>query len=83
MEGPEVARGRMVNRRAFIASITALLFVTRAVAEEEIVYFNTNSRKYHCATCKALRTCTHCVEMTLSKARLKGTPCKICGGSCR
>lgn len=75
-----------VYRRAFLASLVTLLVgkgSSAALPAEETVYFNTNSHKYHCATCKSLRTCTHCVKMPLSQAKARGTACKICGGSCR
>ena len=74
-----------MNRRAFLASIAAAAIAVAtegSVSAEEMVYFNTRSRKYHCATCRALRTCTHCVEMALSKAKISGDACKLCGGSC-
>lgn len=79
-----------MERRVFIAGLVALWAApvgatpSESAAEiaEEFVYFNTNSLKYHCRTCRALKTCTHCVEMEISKARKTGVACKICGGSC-
>ena len=51
---------------------------------DEMVAFNTSSHKYHCASCRSARQCTrNCVSIPLSQARQRGTPCSICGGSCR
>jgi len=49
----------------------------------ELVEFNTSNGKYHCASCQwALRCTRNCVKIPLSEARARGTPCKVCGGSC-
>ena len=51
---------------------------------DEMVAFNTSSHKYHCANCRSARQCTrNCISIPLSQARRRGTPCSICGGSCR
>jgi len=51
---------------------------------DEMVAFNTSSHKYHCASCRSARQCTrNCISIPLSQARQRGTPCSICGGSCR
>ena len=80
-----------MRRRAFLAACIALFTLqlhasplahAREAVAEEIVYFNTNSLKFHCRTCRALKTCTHCVEMPISEAKKKGVACKICGGTC-
>lgn len=53
-------------------------------SSDEMVAFNTSSHKYHCASCRSARQCTrNCISIPLSQARQKGTPCSICGGSCR
>ena len=53
-------------------------------ASDEMVAFNTSSHKYHCASCRSARQCTrNCISIPLSQARQRGTPCSICGGSCR
>jgi len=51
-------------------------------ATEEIVAFNTRSKKYHCRKCRTIGNCTNCVDMALSKARERGVACKVCRGSC-
>jgi len=84
-----------VNRRRFLGLIGAWAAceVTAATAfgtpengsveaAEEIVAFNTRSKKYHCRKCRTIGNCTNCVDMTLSKARERGVACKVCRGSC-
>jgi hypothetical protein len=67
--------------------LTMLLLLGMAlspsVQAEEVVYFNTESLKYHCMTCKWAVKCTkNCVRMKKSEAEDRGVPCKICHGSC-
>ena len=51
---------------------------------DEMVAFNTSSHKYHCASCRSALQCTrNCISIPLSQARQRGTPCSVCGGSCR
>ena len=51
--------------------------------KDEVVYFNTDSLKYHCMTCRWAVKCTkNCIRMKKSQAEEKGTPCKVCHGSC-
>ncbi len=51
---------------------------------DEMVAFNTSSHKYHCLNCRSARQCTrNCINIPLAQARQRGTPCSICGGSCR
>ena len=82
-----------MHRRLFVGMVGAYLIApfralgsplsaSSSASAEEIVSLNTKSLKYHCRTCRAIRTCTHCVDMPISKAREKGVACKICGGSC-
>jgi len=54
-------------------------------SSDEIVAFNTKSRKYHCLECTWAKKCTvNCVNVPKSEAiRRGGVPCKVCGGSCR
>ncbi len=75
--------------RAFrlLPLLTMLLLLGMALSSsvqaEEVVYFNTESLKYHCMTCKWAVKCTkNCVRMKKSKAEERGTPCKVCQGSC-
>lgn len=57
--------------------------LSSSVQAEEVVYFNTDSLKYHCMTCRWAVKCTkNCVRMKKSEAEEKGTPCKVCHGSC-
>ena len=55
----------------------------RARGSAAVAVFNRSSGKYHCPTCQwALRCTRNCVEMPLSEAKVRGIPCKVCGGSC-
>ncbi|HJX29490.1 MAG TPA: hypothetical protein VJ885_16420 [Thermoanaerobaculia bacterium] len=57
--------------------------LSSSVQAEEVVYFNTDSLKYHCMTCRWAVKCTkNCVRMKKSEAEERGTPCKVCHGSC-
>lgn len=50
--------------------------------DTDIVYFNTNSSKYHIASCRACKACTHCIELTRKEAKQRGgVPCKLCGAN--
>lgn len=52
--------------------------------KEEVVYFNTESLKYHCMTCRWALKCTkNCVRLKKEEAEQRGTPCKVCHGSCQ
>jgi hypothetical protein len=54
------------------------------VPVHELVSFNVASGKYHCRSCPwALRCTRNCVARSLDEARVRGVPCKVCGGSCR
>jgi|GEM_PF-603922 len=48
------------------------------------VYFNTETLKYHCPTCRwAVRCTKNCISITLEEAKRRGgVACKVCGGSC-
>ena len=87
--------GGRVNRRGFLGLIGAwavcqVMVETafgapengRAEVADEIVAFNTRSKKYHCRKCRTIRSCTNCIDMALSKARERGVACKVCRGSC-
>ena len=78
-----------MNRRSFLALACAWVVCQVPVraakgteSAEEIVAFNTRSKKYHCRKCRTIGNCTHCVDMALSKARERGVACKVCRGSC-
>lgn len=84
-----------MNRRGFLALVGAWVVCQVPVgaahgepeakgtgSAEEIVAFNTRSKKYHCRKCRTIGNCTHCVDMALSKARERGVACKVCRGSC-
>ncbi len=53
--------------------------------DDESVVFNTQTHKFHCATCQSAIKCTkNCVTITKSEAiKRGGVPCKVCGGSCK
>lgn len=57
---------------------------TRADGNDEIVAFNTESRKYHCLDCRWAIACTrNCIKIPIAEARKRrGVPCKVCRGSC-
>lgn len=84
-----------MNRRGFLALVGAWAVcqipaasaldtpeLGNTEAAEEIVAFNTKSKKYHCRKCRTIGNCTNCVDMALSKARERGVACKVCRGSC-
>lgn len=77
----------MITMTALVCAIVYLTVapIVSHAAEEEIVVFNTKSLKYHCATCEWALKCTrNCIKIPKSEARRRGgTPCKVCGGSCR
>jgi hypothetical protein len=54
-------------------------------ATDPTVTFNTQSKKYHCPTCRYAKQCTkNCIEIKKSEAVAKGgVVCKICGGTCK
>jgi hypothetical protein len=73
--------------RLFLLALLLLglsLSSTVQAEKEEIVYFNTDTHKYHCLTCQWAIKCTkNCVRMKKSEAEEKGVACKVCHGSCR
>ncbi len=56
--------------------------LAQASSKEEVVAFNTNSRKYHNPRCEWAIKCTkNCITIPHSEAlRRGGVPCKVCGG---
>ena len=58
---------------------------TATPAQEEFVFFNVKSKKFHCAACESAKKCTkNCSYVERSKAvEAGGTPCRACGGTCR
>ena len=53
--------------------------------EEEFVFFNWKSKKFHCAACDYAKQCTkNCSYVEKSKAlESGGKPCGSCKGTCR
>lgn len=48
----------------------------------DVVFFNTNSKKYHSPTCMHVKRCTHCIRIKRSEAKAQGgVPCKTCGAN--
>ncbi|MBY0552159.1 MAG: hypothetical protein K2W95_33070 [Candidatus Obscuribacterales bacterium] len=57
-------------------------YIALQAKDTDIVYFNTNSSKYHIASCRACKACTHCIELTRKEAKQRGgVPCKLCGAN--
>ena len=58
---------------------------TFANDHSDIVFFNTQTFKYHCLTCKWAKKCTrHCIKLSRDEAVARGgIACKVCGGRCR
>jgi diphthamide synthase subunit DPH2 len=49
--------------------------------QNEIVYYNTQSHKYHKMSCIWAKKCTkNCIPIKRSEAITRGVPCKVCGG---
>ncbi|MCA9789279.1 MAG: hypothetical protein KC462_05875 [Cyanobacteria bacterium HKST-UBA05] len=50
--------------------------------DHELVYYNTQSGKYHIPSCRWARQCTkHCIPIKRQVAKQRGgVPCKVCGG---
>ena len=74
----------IVRRIAVCVLLLAICAGLAAATQEEVVYFNVRSHKYHCLTCYHARRCTaNCIEVTISEAKKRGgVPCKVCGGTC-
>ena len=76
-----------MRRIAAVALVVALLVSVSFAAStnDEQVYFNTHSLKYHCLTCSAAKRCTvNCIKVSREEAiRRGGVACKLCGGACR
>lgn len=77
----------MIHHRRSVVFVLALaLFGLVAVswAAEETVYFNVQSKKFHCLSCQWAKRCTrNCVKVSRSEAlRRGGVACKVCGGTC-
>lgn len=78
----------LVMMGALVGALTFSLFqmplgesklITTASDSDKVV-FNTNSSKYHAASCSAAKKCTHCIEITRKEAKERGgVPCKLCG----
>ena len=53
--------------------------------QEEFVFFNVKTKKFHCASCSSAQKCTkNCSYVERSKAlSAGGTACKLCRGTCR
>jgi len=79
-----------VTRRGVHALTIALLLALGAWAQgatpkqDETVYFNVETKKYHCLTCRWAIQCTrNCIEVSRSEAKKRrGVACKVCGGTC-
>jgi hypothetical protein len=54
-------------------------------AQEEFVFLNVKTKKFHCASCSSALKCTkNCSYVERSKALAGGgTACKLCNGTCR
>ena len=78
-------RSIVVLLLAFLVAWMLVMSSVPATEKEEIVFFNTESRKYHCLTCVHAKRCTkNCIELPRSEAKARGgIPCKTCGGTCR
>lgn len=61
-----------------------MVFILSSVSAECIVFFNTQSLKYHNFNCKWALKCTkNCIDIEVSKAKKAGgIPCEVCKGSC-
>lgn len=71
-----------------ILLICALLLLTSANpsgVRDDVVFFNTQTLKYHCPSCKWAKRCTrNCIKLPRKDAiRRGGVPCKVCDGECR
>jgi len=71
-----------------VLSLIAVLAVSSMsviAGGDENVVFNTQSHKFHCATCQSAIHCTkNCITIRKSEAiKRGGVPCKVCGGSCK
>lgn len=69
------------------ATPSPLETVTPAPApeQEEFVFFNVKTKKFHCAACSSAQKCTkNCSYVERSKAvSAGGSACKLCNGTCR
>jgi hypothetical protein len=54
-------------------------------APSELVTFNTQSKKYHCPSCKYAKKCTrNCITVQRAEAEKRGgLACSVCGGRCK
>jgi hypothetical protein len=81
--------GRAMRQRynvGLAATILLLAVIVSGVfaSGEEKVYFNVETKKYHCLTCRWAIACTrNCIKVPLSDAKRRGgVACKVCGGRC-
>jgi hypothetical protein len=68
--------------------LCALLLLTPANSTSErsdIVFFNTQTLKYHCLSCKWAKKCTrNRIKLTRAQAIERGgVACKVCDGVCQ
>jgi hypothetical protein len=75
----------VLRRVSALIVLLAWVAGAAALAAEETVAFNVETKKYHCLSCRWAIACTkNCVEIGISEARRRGgVPCKVCGGSCK
>ena len=68
-----------------LIACVAVNIVSTAGTDDDKVVFNTQSHKYHCATCEYAVRCTkNCVTITKEEAiKRGGVACKVCGGTCK
>lgn len=65
-----------------LVMMVLVLLVLPAMAEAQMVAYNTSSGKYHHVACKWAKKCTkNCIMIDKQEAiKRGGVPCKVCGG---
>ena len=78
-------RQRVAVALLLLCTLLLLTATNTAAERDDVVFFNTQTLKYHCLSCKWAKKCTrNCIKITRAQAVERGgVACKVCDGVCR
>ena len=78
-------RRRVAVSLLLICALLLLRAANVSGERDDIVFFNTQTLKYHCVSCKWAKKCTrNCIKLPRAQAiKRGGVPCKVCDGVCQ
>jgi hypothetical protein len=78
-------RQRVIVSLLLVCTLALLAAASVSGVRDDIVFFNTQSLKYNCPSCRWAKKCTrNCIKLSRADAiKRGGVPCKVCDGVCR